>query len=252
MRQSLLASVLEIVERNARQQERLAFFEVGEVFMGSEGGVLPDEHSRLVIVLAGLRTPPAWQGGDTVEMDFFDLKGVIAALFDGLHIDPVYEPGTHPSFHPGKCAYIELDGRRLGTMGEIHPEVAIRYDLEAKTVLAASLNMEALLDVRPDRYETRPVVTFPPVIEDLALIVPESVPAAVLESLIRQTGGDLVAKVDLFDLYRGAQVGSGNKSLAYRITYQSADRTLNDKDVAKLRSKIVGRLEREVGAQLRG
>jgi phenylalanyl-tRNA synthetase beta chain len=251
MRQSLLASALETIERNARLQERLAIFEIGEVFFGSEEGVLPEEHTRLLLALAGRREHPAWQGSDDGEMDFFDLKGVVAALLDGLHVKASFETGDHPSFHPGKCAYVIHGERRLGMIGEIHPEVAAHYDFDGKTVLAGSFSLEALLAVRPDRFATKPVPTFPPVIEDLAVVVPDEVPAASVEDLIRQTGGDLVAQVTLFDLYRGAQIEAGKKSLAYRISYQAQDRTLTDKDVEKLRRKIVGRLEREVGAQLR-
>jgi phenylalanyl-tRNA synthetase beta chain len=252
MRQSLLASVLEIVERNARLQTRLALFEIGEVFMGSEEGALPDEHSRLVIALAGRRTPPAWQGGQSGEMDFFDLKGAIGLLLEGLHLEADYDPGEHPSFHPGKCAHVRVGSLRLGTIGEVHPEVAAGYDFDGKTVLVGSFSMKALLSVRPDEFEITPVPTFPPVIEDLALVVADEVPADIVEGLIRQTGGSLIADVTLFDLYRGSQIEPGRKSLAYRITYQAPDKTLTDGDVEKLRNKIVGRLEREVGARLRG
>jgi phenylalanyl-tRNA synthetase beta chain len=139
----------------------------------------------------------------------------------------------------------------LGTIGELHPEVAAKYDFDGKTVLAASFSMETLLEIRPDRFATLPVPTYPPVIEDLALIVPNDVPAAVVEGLILQTGGELVAKVTLFDLYRGSQIEAGRKSLAYRVTYQAPDRTLTDGDVERLRKKIVSRLEREVGGRLR-
>ncbi|HUF37355.1 MAG TPA: phenylalanine--tRNA ligase subunit beta [Anaerolineales bacterium] len=252
MRQSLLASALETVERNARLQDRLAVFEIGEVFYGSEEGALPEEHTRLALALGGRRDLPAWQGGDDGQMDFYDLKGVVAELLDGLHIEVVYEPGDHPVFHPGKCAHVTHGETRLGTIGELHPETAARYDFDGKKVLAGTFSMEALLSIRPDRYETLPVPTYPPVIEDLALIVPDNVPAEAVDGLIRQTGGSLVTDVTLFDLYRGAQIEPGKKSLAYRITYQAPDRTLTDEEVEKMRRKIVGRLEREVGARLRG
>jgi phenylalanyl-tRNA synthetase beta chain len=229
----------------------VALFEIGEVFMGSEEGVLPEEYSRLVIALAGRRSLPAWQGGDDGRMGFFDLKGVVSALLEGLHVEVDYEPGEHPSFHPGKCAHVRAGERRLGTIGELHPEVAAKYDFDDKTVLAASFSMESLLAVRPDRFGTAPVPVYPPVLEDLALVVPDDVPAGVVEGLIRQTGGSLVTSVTLFDLYRGSQIEPGKKSLAYRVTYQAPDQTLSDKAVAQLRKKIVARLEREVGAVLR-
>ena len=101
MRHSVLASVLETAEHNARMRERLALFEIGPVFLVSESGELPDEFQRLSIMLAGPRSLPAWQGADAGRMDFYDLKGLLASLLEGLHIPDVhYEPGTHPTFHP--------------------------------------------------------------------------------------------------------------------------------------------------------
>ena len=256
MRQSLLSSVLEIVERNARVRERIAIFEIGEIFLASEGGELPDELPRLVIALTGPRVPSAWQGSDAsgvtpAPMDFYDLKGVVETLLDGLHLDVRYEPGTHPSLHPGKTAHIFAGERRLGTLGELHPEVAAQYDLPETPVLAAKLNIDVLYEIVPAWYETTPVPVYPPIVEDLALVVADDVPAAQVEFLIRQTGGSTVTDVTLFDLYRGDQLGVGRKSLAYHLTYQAPDKTLTDKDVAKVRYRIVQRLEREVGAQLR-
>ena len=251
MRQSLLASVLEIVERNTRIRERIAIFEIGEIFLASEGGELPDEFPRLVIALTGPRVPPAWQGGDTTPMDFFDLKGILETLLYGLHVDVSYEPGKHPSLHPGKTAHLVAGERRLGTMGELHPEVAAQYDLPETPVLVAKIDMDVLYELVPTRYEITPVPVYPPVVEDLALVVNDDVPAVQVEFLIRQTGGSTVTDVTLFDVYRGDQLGAGRKSLAYHLTYQSPDKTLTDKDVAKVRYRIVQRLERELGAQLR-
>ncbi|MFQ5615912.1 MAG: phenylalanine--tRNA ligase subunit beta [Anaerolineales bacterium] len=258
MRQSLLASVLEIVARNARIRDRIAIFEIGDIFLTSEGGELPDELSRLVIALTGPRALPTWQGGDTAPVDFYDLKGIVGGLLSGLHLGGVrtgrgvhYEPGNHPCFHPGKCANVILGENRLGTLGELHPQVAEHYDLPPTPILIAKIDMDLLLKSIPAGYETDPVPTFPPVLEDLAFVMGEHVPAANVERYIRQTGGRMVAGVHLFDVYRGDQLGAGQKSLAYRITYQSPDKTLKDKDVAKIRQKIVRRLERELGAKLR-
>ncbi len=256
MRQSLMASVLEIVERNARLQERVALFEIGEVFLASEGGSLPDEHSRLVIALAGQRAHQGWQEDGNGHLDFYDLKGVVETLLSALHVDARYETGGHPSFHPGKCANVLLGERRLGTFGELHPRAAAQYDLsgaldERAPVLAGTFSMEVLREAVPDRYESEPVPVYPPVFEDLALVVADDVPADRVSFLIRQTGGALVSQVRLFDVYHGDQLDPGQKSLAYRITYQAPDRTLSDGEVARLRNKIVGRLERELGAQLR-
>jgi phenylalanyl-tRNA synthetase beta chain len=141
--------------------------------------------------------------------------------------------------------------RQIGVLGEVHPLVRHGYDLPDQPVLAADLDLEALLAVVPERQVVRPVPTFPPVLEDLAVVVEEAVPAEQVEAVIRQAGGSLVSDIRLFDLYRGGQIGPGRKSLAYRLTYQADDRTLSDQEVAKLRARIVRRLEQELGAVLR-
>jgi phenylalanyl-tRNA synthetase beta chain len=256
MRHSVLASVLETAERNARIRERLGMFEIGPVFFASESGELPDESQRLSILLAGPRGLPAWQGAEDAPMDFYDLKGLLASLLESLHIPDVhYEPGTNPTFHPGKCARIFSGEKQLGVFGELHPLVRERYDWPAAftgtPVLAADVDMDVLLALVPPQYEIVPVPEFPPVLEDLALVVEESLPAERVAELIRQTGGKVVRAVRLFDVYHGEKIGAGKKSLAYRLTYQAADRTLSDKDVAGIRTHILRRLEQELGAKLR-
>jgi phenylalanyl-tRNA synthetase beta chain len=256
MRQSVLASLLETAEHNARIRERLALFEIGPVFFASESGELPDEFQRLSILLAGPRGLPAWQGADEVRMDFYDLKGLIASLLEGLHIPGVhYEPGSNPTFHPGKCAGVLCGEKQLGVFGELHPQVRERYDWPAAfggtPLLAADMDMDALLALVPALYEIAPVPEYPPVLEDLALVVAESLPAERVAELIRRTGGKVVRDVRLFDVYRGGKIGAGNKSLAYSLTYQASDKTLSDKDVAGIRVHILRRLEQELGAKLR-
>jgi phenylalanyl-tRNA synthetase beta chain len=252
MRHSLLASLLEVAERNARLRERLAIFEIAPVFLASEDGPLPDENLRLGIVLSGPRSLAGWQPADNQPMDFFDLKGVVEGLLDGLHIPNVgWEPAAHPTFHPGRCARLIVGEHPIGLLGELHPQVTVNYDFPDRTVLAADFDLRSLINAMPVRYDSASVPAFPPVLEDLALIVDEDLPAGQVESLIRQTGGKLVSHVRLFDVYRGGQTGAGKKSLAYSLTYQALDRTLTDKDVAAIRQKIIRRLEQELGAKLR-
>ena len=252
MRKSLLSSVLEIVERNARFQERVALFEIGHIYMVSEEGVLPDELPRLVITITGPRDVPAWQGGGSELMDFYDLKGLLDKTFSDVYIrDVSYNNHQHSIFHPGKCASIQVGGKQIGVMGELHPAVHAQHDFSDAPVLAAILYLDAVQEAAPVRHEISPVSPYPPVLEDIALIVDEDIPASQLEAMIVQTGGKTVTDVRLFDLYRGEQIGAGKKSLAYSLTYQAPDRTLTDKEVAKVRNKIVKRLEREFGAKLR-
>ena len=253
MRHSLLASVLEIVERNARIRERIALFEINPVFLQSEDGELPDEKKRLAIALTGPRALNDWQGADTTPMDFFDLKGIVERAFAGLHLEDIhFEPGQNPSFHPGKCARVFAGESQIGVMGELHPQVVQKYDVPETPLLAAEFNLEAIIAAVPALFKVGSIPTQPPILEDIALIVDEDIPAAEVEGLIRQTGGSTITDVRLFDVYRGGQIGTGKKSLAYSLTYQDPERTLTDKDAAKLRNKIVRRLEQELGAQLRG
>ncbi|RME07256.1 MAG: phenylalanine--tRNA ligase subunit beta, partial [Anaerolineae bacterium] len=253
LRRSLLASVLEIVERNARIRERIAVFEINPVFLRVEGQDLPDEQARLVIALTGPRALPDWQGADSTPMDFYDLKGIVEHALSGLHLPEVdFHPAAHPSFHPGKCADVRVAGKAVGVMGELHPLVAENYDFPETPVLAADFDLRALIAAVPPLFQVTAIPSQPPILEDIALIVDEDVPAGQVEALIRQTGGERLADVRLFDVYRGEQIGAGKKSLAYSLTYQDPERTLTDKDAAKIRTKIVKRLEREIGAQLRG
>ena len=252
MRKSLMASMFEIVESNARISERIAIFEIGNVYLTSEAGDLPDEHLRLGITMTGPRQAAAWQGADSELVNFYDLKGVVEGLMDGLHIKGVnYKQHNHPIFHPGKCAGIEVDGQQVGVIGEVSPVVHAQYAFSDAPVLAAFFYLDKLFEVTPMLHDVLAVSTYPPVLEDIALVVDADLPAAQVEAMIAQTGGKALIKVRLFDVYQGEQVGKDKKSLAYSLTYQAEDRTLTDKEVAKLRKKIIGRLEREMGAQLR-
>jgi len=255
LRHSVMASVLDVAERNSRNREHLAFFEIGPIFLQGEEPGLPDEMKKLAIVLAGQRSVRGWQPADTGDMDFFDLKGILSGLINGLRLSDVkFEPGEHPSFHPGKCAHVSIAGKQIGVFGELHPRVRERYDWPATfkaPVLAGEFDMDLLLSLIPALYQTEDLPTFPPVLEDLALVVDETIPAEKIEALIRQTGGKLLSSVRLFDVFRSEQIGSGKKSLAYSLTYQAPDRTLKDDEIKTLRNKIIKRLEYEVGAKLR-
>lgn len=255
LRHSVLASVLDTAERNARISSRLAMFELGPIFMGSEEPGLPDELKRLGIVLSGQRELAGWQPADTAAMDFYDMKGVIEGLLEGLRIADIrYETGEHPTFHPGKCAKVLAGEHQIGVFGELHPRVRAAYDFPATfkaPVLAAEFNLDLLIEVIPPLYQTNDLPTFPPVLEDLAIVVDESVPAAQVEHFIRQTGGKLLSTVRLFDVFRSEALGAGKKSLAYSLSYQAADRTLKDDEIKQLRGRIIKRLEHELGAKLR-
>ena len=253
LRRSLLSSLMEAVERNARLYPRQALFEIGPVFIPISDDPLPAEPRRLAIVLAGPRALPGWQPADAAPMDFYDLKGVVEALCAQLHLPGAhYEPFEHPTFHPGKCARVYLGDRAIGLIGELHPLVREHYaELPASPILAADLDLEAIQSLVPERYNLRPVPAYPPALEDLAIVVDESLPAERVGQVIQQAGGELLSAVRLFDVYRGDQIGPGLKSLAYSLTYQAPERTLTDQDIAQVRQRILRRLEAELGARLR-
>jgi len=249
MRRSLLASVLESAEKNARA-ESVAVFELGPVFVPHENE-LPDEPSQLAMVMTGARIATAWDVKDSPTYDFYDMKGRIELLLSGLHYrDVTYTRIDSVDYlHPGKAAEVKVNGQRVGVFGELHPLVRERYELGESPVIVAEFDLEKLRAQSPS-YGIVPVSEFPPVYEDIAVILDESVPAARVEALIRQTGGKTVTDVHLFDVYRDEKIGAGKKSLAYSLTYQS-DKTMTDAEAAAIRNKIVKRLEFEVGAKLR-
>jgi phenylalanyl-tRNA synthetase beta chain len=177
---------------------------------------------------------------------------VIEGLLEGLHIaGAVYRPAANPSFHPGKCAEVCLGELVLGVFGELHPLVKVNYDFGDSPVLAAEFDLESILQHLDTGYATLPVPVYPPVLEDIAVIVDEEVPAEHVLEVIRQGGGKLLANVRLFDIFRGEQIGAGKKSLAYSLTYQAPDRTLIDQDAAQIRQRIIKRLDQVLGARLR-
>jgi len=252
LRKSLLDGVLEVVQRNDRVSGRLAFFEIGPVFLPVEGSQLPDEPARLGIALRGPSREPGWLDPEPPLMGFYDLKGMIDGLLEGLHLPTAtYEPTEHPMYHPAMCAQVSLDGQRLGVAGEIHPQLVERLGLQPYPLTAAELDLGAILKLVPPRYPVRPVPAFPPILEDLAFIVGADIAAERVRSLILEEGRPLVQEVRLFDLYRGDPIEEGKLSLAFSIVYQAPERTLTDAEVAEARQRIVRRASMELGARLR-
>jgi phenylalanyl-tRNA synthetase beta chain len=192
-------------------------------------------------------------------MGFYELKGVVEALLSGLGLEGKFEPCSASvdsielaaAFHPGRCAQVIVEDDLIGVMGELHPLVREAFELPEQPICALEFDLDKMLADREETLRMAPISAHPPVYEDLAVVVDESVPAVRVQAMIAQTGAPLVRSVLLFDVYRGEQLGAGRKSLAYRLTYQADDRTLTDREVAKLRGKIVRRLARELEATLR-
>jgi phenylalanyl-tRNA synthetase beta chain len=249
MRRSLLASVLEVAEKNARA-ESIAMFEIGPVFEPVKNDV-PREPRKLAMVMTGLRNATAWDVKDSSTFDFFDLKGRIELFLSELRFSDVSFTAVDSvnSLHPGKAAEIKVNGNVVGVLGELHPITKEKYELGNGPVIVAEFDLDALRQATPT-YGIVPVADVPPVLEDIAVIVNESVPAERVANLIQQTGGKIVTRVQLFDVYRDEKIGIGKKSLAYSLTYQS-EKTMTDAEAAAIRTKIVKRLEHELGAKLR-
>ncbi len=252
MRRSSLATMLEILEYNSSLDNRLALFEIGPVFLPLKGQQLPEERMMLTIGLTGLREKPTWENDTPEEMDFFDLKGIVEGMMQGLHIDGIhFQNGQHPSLHPGKTADIMVGESTIGVMGELHPLVKANYEMAEAPVYVAEIELAPLLAAGRIIFDVEAAPTYPPVLEDLAVVVDEDVTAEEVEEVIRKGGGQYLSDVQIFDIYRGKQLGEGKKSLAFNLTYLAPDRTLTAKEVLKLRKKIIFLLDQELSAKLR-
>jgi phenylalanyl-tRNA synthetase beta chain len=253
LRHTLLISLLENAQENVRYTARQQLFEVGNVYFQHDGQKLPDEPRRLGILLTGPRRVNTWLGGESTDnVDFFDLKGVVEGLLGALHIGgAAYSRADHASLHPGRSAQLNIHGKPIGSFGELHPLVAEAFDLTAAPILVAEFDLDALLDEVENNHPVKPLATTPPVYQDIALVVNADTSAAAVEAVIVKAGGKLLKDVRLFDVYEGDPIPAGQKSLAYNLTYQADDRTLEDKEVAVVHQKIVKAAERELGAKLR-
>ena len=256
MRHDLLASVLEIAMANSRFARRIALFEIGNVFPMESGEALPQEIPKLAIVLLGRRTSSHWQADESEFLDFFDLKGTVEALADEAELELSFHAAEAPGFRPGRTAELRLEsGEPVGVVGELHPQVLERYDHrleDDQPVLAAHLDLDLLMPhILATSSAVDPVPVYPAVREDLALVVDEGMPAAEVEAALRKAGAPLLTDLELFDVYTGANLADGKKSLAYHLTLQSRSKTLKDKDTEKLRRRILKQVEQSVGAVLR-
>jgi phenylalanyl-tRNA synthetase beta chain len=257
MRRSLLPGLLAVAQKNLEATDAVSLYELGFVYLPRAGERLPDEPRRLALVLCGRRSPAAWgdpQGAPVPQADFFDLKGVVEALAADLHLPAVAFAATQnvPWLHPMRAAELRVNGAALGAFGELHPKVASRFGFGDRAVQVAEFDLEAVLGAVPERYGYKPFSTFPPAKRDVAVVVPNTTSTEQVLSEIRASGGELLTDAALFDVYRGAGLPEGTKSLAFALTYQAPDRTLGEKEIAKAHERVEGRLRHVLGAQIRG
>ena len=253
MRRSLLPGLLKTAQKNLRSQERVAIFEIGNLYHPKTGALLPEESPRLTLLMTGARTLASWENSTAPAfLDFYDIKGVMAALLQGLHVkEPLWQKQAGAAFHPGRCAEILMEGHCVGQVGELHPKIRQRFDLPEQPVCLADLDLQSLLAGWNQEYAMQEVSIYEPIYEDFAFVVDESVPAGEVAALILETGHPLLEKLQLFDVFRGERVGANKKSLAYALTYQSYDRTLTDADIKPIREKIIQQLKHKLDAELR-
>jgi phenylalanyl-tRNA synthetase beta chain len=255
MRTSVVPSLLRTAAHNRRQgRDSARLYEVATAFWPRTGVERdPPAVERPVVagVLTGRRSPVSWAASGEPS-DFHDLKGAVEGILAVLGAAATFEQAGRavPWLHPRAAALVRAaDGSRLGALGEIHPRVAQAFDLP-RGVLAFELDEAALLAAARLVPGYRPIPRLPAVLRDLAVVVEEPVAAAAVTALVGEE--PLCEEVTLFDVYRGAPLPAGKKSLALAIRYRAADRTLTDAEADAAHARIVDRLKRAVGAELRG
>ena len=233
MRPSLLPGMLEIASYNARRrQPDLRLFEIGRVFgtLPSGGQELPEEDVVLGLITCGRNLPVNWRNAGLMA-DFFEMKGLIEALLKQSGVRRViFEPAELPAMHPGRTARIAAGKVEVGYFGEIHPEICSRYDLPE--TYFAQLNLGRLFSVGTG-ITYQPLPKFPDVERDIALLVPESVPAARVTECVLKAGGELLEQIRLFDVYQGEQIADGWRSLAYSLSFRHPERTLTEAEIGR-------------------
>jgi phenylalanyl-tRNA synthetase beta chain len=252
LRPTIVGSLLDVAAHNAaRGMGDVAIFESGAVYLQHPDPTQPlaDEHHALAALVTGATAPPSWRDGPAVLADVFTAKGLLEAVAEALGVTLTFRAcADWPFLHPGRTAEVLLDGARVGFAGEVHPAVTAGWDLDARPVGVFAVNLHKLIAAAPETIVYRDLTSYPAVRQDLAVVVPDTVPAADVVALV----GQVADEVHVFDVYSGEQVGEGRTSIALRVAFRARDRTLDEEDIARLRGKLVKRLEKELGGELRG
>ena len=241
MRTIALPSMLEILSRNSAYHNKAAkLYELAKIYLPVEGQLLPEEPKMLLLGTYG--------SGET----FFTLKGELEAIFKGLRVKKASYCAVkdNPSYHPGRCAKVSVDGIDLGYMGQVHPLVAKNYGIDAE-VYCAEINFTKLFELRlPDPTYT-PLPKYPTVTRDLAVVCDEALTVAEIENIIEGSAGKLLRSIRLFDIYRGVGIPKGKKSAAFSLELRADDRTLTDTDSEQVITKVLDALKEKLSATLR-
>ncbi|OGP23775.1 MAG: phenylalanine--tRNA ligase subunit beta [Deltaproteobacteria bacterium GWB2_55_19] len=254
MRQSLIPSLLDNLVRNLLQKnDEVRVFEVAPVFL--PGGKLPVEDWRVVGLMYGLRNGEAWNLPKE-WVDFYDVKGVVEGIFEGLGLEGSFEVGPVTIddlrlFHPGKSAAIMINGKRGGVFGELHPELKLKLDLKRPAYLFDA-DLSLLSDLQANKKAYRPLPKFPESGRDIAFVVDVQTPYNEIISVISSLDTKLIERVELFDVYCGGTIPPSKKSLALRITYRSMERTLVSDEIEAIHGRVRDEIVKRFGAEVRG
>ena len=241
MRTIALPSMLDILSRNNAYHNRAAkLYELAKIYIPVEGKVLPEEPKMLVLGTYGS------------SESFFTLKGELDAILNGLRLPKATYTAvsTNPSYHPGRCAMVSINGIDLGYMGQVHPLVAKNYGIDCE-VYCVEINFSALFALRLPEPTYVPLPKYPTITRDLAIVCDEAITVAQAEAVIEKSAGKLLRNIKLFDIYRGVGIAEGKKSLAFSLELRADDRTLTDADSEQVINKVLTALEKELGAVLR-
>ena len=241
MRTIALPSMLDILSRNSAYNNKSAkLYELAKIYLPVEGQVLPEEPKMLVLGTYG--------EGET----FFTLKGELEAILNGLRVKKASYTAVkdNPSYHPGRCAKVTIDGVDVGFMGQVHPLVAKNYGMDAE-VYCAEIDFTKVFTLRLSDPTYVPLPKYPSVTRDLAVLCDEAVTVADVENVINASAGKLLRGVKLFDIYRGVGVPEGKKSMAFSLELRADDRTLTDTDSEGVMTKVLAALKDKLGATLR-
>ena len=241
MRTIALPSMMDILSRNyAYHNKAVKLYEVAKVYLPVEGQALPEEPKMLLLGTYG------------ANETFFTLKGELEALFSGLRVKKASYCAVknNPSYHPGRCAKVTIDGMDVGVIGQVHPLVAKNYGIDTD-VYCAEISFTKLLQCRLPDATYVPLPKYPSVTRDLSLICDESVTVAQAEDTITAAAGKLLRGVKLFDIYRGVGVPEGKKSMAFSLELRADDRTLTDTDSEAVVTKVLAALKEKLDATLR-
>ncbi len=251
LRRHILPGLLETLRHNLRYVDRVAVFELARVYLPSREQ-LPEEPRRLALLLSGPSAPAWWGDPAPRPYDFFHAKGILETLARRLGLGPLaFAPFAGSPYQSGRAAAVLRGSEVVGTFGELDPALRPVFDLPERRVVLGELDAAALLaGAGLGAYRT--LSRFPALTQDLAIVCPEELPAADVEAVVREAAGVLLAELRLFDVYRGEPLPAGSRSLAYTLTFQSAERTLGEDDVQPARGRIVAALREKLGVGLRG